>query len=102
MALPVHDQLKYWGVAAVGFAVLLWFFGDVLLPFVLGGAVAYFLDPLADRLERMGASRALATAIITICAVLIFVILALAVIPALIRQTIALFDIAAGLRHRKH
>ena len=97
MALPVHDQLKYWGVAAVGFAVLLWFFGDVLLPFVLGGAVAYFLDPLADRLERMGASRALATAIITICAVLIFVILALAVIPALIRQTIALFDIAPQL-----
>ena len=97
MALPVHDQLKYWGVAAVGFAVLLWFFGDVLLPFVLGGAVAYFLDPLADRLERMGASRALATGIITICAVLIFVILALAVIPALIRQTIALFDIAPQL-----
>ena len=97
MALPVHDQLKYWGVAAVGFAVLLWFFGDVLLPFVLGGAVAYFLDPLADRLERMGASRALATGIITVCAVLIFVILALAVIPALIRQTIALFDIAPQL-----
>ncbi|GGB22425.1 AI-2E family transporter [Allosediminivita pacifica] len=97
MALPVRDQLKYWGFAAVGFAVLLWFFGDVLLPFVLGGAVAYFLDPLADRLERMGASRALATAIITVCAVLIFVILALAVVPALIRQTIALFDIAPQL-----
>ena len=72
-------------------------YGDVLLPFVLGGAVAYFLDPLADRLERMGASRALATGIITVCAVLIFVILALAVIPALIRQTIALFDIAPQL-----
>ncbi len=97
MALPVRDQLKYWGFAAVGFAVLLWFFGDVLLPFVLGGAVAYFLDPLADRLERMGASRALATGIITVCAVLIFVILALAVIPALIRQTVALFDIAPQL-----
>ena len=32
----------------------LWLLGDVILPFVLGGAIAYFLDPLADRLERMG------------------------------------------------
>ena len=37
MALPVREQFKYWGVAAVVFSVVLWFLGDVLLPFVLGG-----------------------------------------------------------------
>ena len=51
MALPVKDQLKYWGLAAAIFLLALWWLGDVILPFVLGGAVAYFLDPVADRLE---------------------------------------------------
>ena len=31
---------------------------DILLPFVAGMALAYLLDPVADRLERLGISRA--------------------------------------------
>ncbi|MEM8578139.1 MAG: AI-2E family transporter [Pseudomonadota bacterium] len=92
MALPVKDQLRYWGIAAAIFVLLLWFLGNVLLPFVLGGAVAYFLDPVADRLEKMGTSRALAVAIITIVAVLIFVLGAVLVIPTLIQQAVQLVD----------
>ncbi len=94
MALPIRDQLKYWGIAAVVFMVVLWFIGDVLLPFLLGGAVAYFLDPVADRLERLGLSRTLATAVITLVALLIFVLLALLVVPMLINQAISLVEIA--------
>lgn len=97
MALPIRDQLKYWGVAAAVLMVTLWFMGDVLLPFLLGGAIAYFLDPVADRLERLGLSRALATAAITIVAVLLFVIMALLVIPTLISQTVSLFETAPTL-----
>lgn len=92
MALPVREQFKYWGVAAAVFLFAMWWLGDVILPFVLGGAVAYFLDPVADRIERMGASRATATAIITLFGILIFVLLALLVIPTLINQTVQLFD----------
>lgn len=47
------------------FGILLYLLKSVLLPFVAGILVAYFLDPLADRLERAGCSRTLATAIIT-------------------------------------
>ncbi|MGH1457412.1 MAG: AI-2E family transporter [Paracoccaceae bacterium] len=97
MALPVKEQLKYWGIAAAVFFVLMWFLGDVILPFVLGGAVAYFLDPVADRLERAGASRAVATAVITLVALLIFVLMALLVIPTLIEQTLSLIDTAPQL-----
>jgi len=50
MALPVQDQAKYWGISAAVFFIILWFLGDVILPFVLGGAIAYCLDPIADRL----------------------------------------------------
>ena len=74
MALPVGTQLKYWGIATGVFLILLWFLGDVILPFVLGGAIAYFLDPVADRLEAMGLSRALSVTVITLAAVLIFVL----------------------------
>lgn len=94
MGLPVRDQLKYWGLTAAIFLILMWFLGDVLLPFILGAAVAYFLDPVADKLETLGASRVLATATITITAVLIFVLMALLVIPTLINQTTSLIDSA--------
>lgn len=97
MALPVRDQLKYWGIATAAFAVVLWFLGDVLLPFVLGGAIAYCMDPLADRLERMGFSRAISTTIITVLALLVFVVMTLAVIPLLIQQTLALLNTAPQL-----
>ena len=97
MALPIRDQLKYWGIAAGVFMITLWFIGDVLMPFILGGAIAYFLDPVADRLERMGFSRALATAVITVMGIVVFVILALLVIPALVSQAINLVEIAPKL-----
>lgn len=97
MALPVQDQMKYWAVAAAVFAVVLWFLGDVLLPFVLGGAIAYCLDPIADWLERVGLTRGAATAVITVAMLLVFVIMTLAVIPLLIQQAISLFEFAPQL-----
>lgn len=92
MALPVKEQAKYWGIAAAVFFLTLWFLGEQLLPFVLGGAVAYFLDPVADRLEKFGVSRALATALITLAALLIFVLMALLVIPTLLQQAVLLIN----------
>ena len=84
MALPVQDQVKYWGITTLISFIALWFLGDVILPFVLGGAVAYFLDPVADRLEGMGLSRVGATTVITLVALLIFVMMVLAVVPTLL------------------
>lgn len=97
MALPVRDQLKYWGIAAAVFAVVLWFLGDVLVPFILGSAIAYCLDPVADWFERVGLSRAAATAVITVFAIVIFVVMTLAIIPLLVQQALALFDFAPQL-----
>ncbi|MDU8928963.1 AI-2E family transporter [Alisedimentitalea sp. MJ-SS2] len=97
MALPVGTQMRYWGLVTVVLVLALWYLGDVILPFVLGGAVAYFLDPVADRLEDMGASRAVATLIISIFAVVAFVVMALLIIPMLIEQAIALFNTAPQL-----
>lgn len=92
MALPARKQLKYWSIAAIGFAVVMWALGNVLLPFILGGAIAYMIDPLADRLERMGLSREGATAVITVAAVLGFLVLLLLIVPTLVNQLIDLMQ----------
>jgi predicted PurR-regulated permease PerM len=100
MALPINDQFRYWGITALVFFVLLWFLGDVLLPFIVGGAIAYFLDPVADRLERLGLSRVAATTVISLVALLAVVMLVLAVIPTLVNQLTALVNAAPDIAKR--
>ena len=94
MALPVRQQALYWGIAAAVFLGVLWYLGPVLLPFIVGGAIAYILDPLADRLERMGLPRVAATAVITLVGVLILTFAVVLVIPTLVQQTTALVKAA--------
>lgn len=97
MALPVQSQIKYWSIATAIFVAALWFLGDVILPFVLGGAIAYCLDPIADWFEAKGLSRAASVALITLIAALVFVVMFLAVIPTLIQQTAQLINTAPEL-----
>ena len=97
MALPVEKQLTYWGIALAVLLAFLWLLGNVLLPFLLGAAFAYLLDPVADRLERLGFSRLAATVVITILAILTFVVLALMVVPTLIQQGTGLVQAAPEL-----
>ncbi|MEL7280321.1 MAG: AI-2E family transporter [Pseudomonadota bacterium] len=100
MALPAATQLKYWTIATAVFLILMWALGDVILPFVLGMAIAYFLDPVADRLETMGLSRALSVTVITLIVVFVFILMALLVIPTLVDQAINLFKVAPELFNR--
>lgn len=100
MALPVQEQAKYWGIAAAVFMLALWYLGDVMLPFIVGGAIAYGLDPLADRLERMGASRVLATTVISLVALFVFVLMAVLIIPMVVGQAAGLFESAPALFER--
>ena len=100
MALPVKQQLTYWGIAACLFLVALWSLGQVIAPFLVGGAIAYFMDPVADRLERMGLSRVAATTVISLSALLIGVLLVLAVIPSLASQLAALIEATPTIFHK--
>lgn len=97
MALPARQQVIYWSIVAAVFLVMLWVLSDVILPFLVGSAIAYFLDPVADRLERVGASRAVATTIIFVFLILVFVVAVLAVVPLLIEQTSGLIEAAPGI-----
>ena len=102
MALPVRTQALYWSIAAAVFFLVLWMLGGVILPFVLGGAVAYLLDPIADRFERLGLSRTVSTILVTLILFLIFALLLLLVIPTLVTQVrelvVAVPDLIQGLQ----
>ena len=86
MVLPVKDQIKYWTIAASILLIFLWLLGDILLPFVLGAAIAYLLDPIVDRLERLGTGRVLGTILILMVAFFVLFFIFLLLIPLVIDQ----------------
>lgn len=86
MGLSYRKQAKYWGIFFAIFVAVVWFMGNTLLPFIIGAAVAYFLDPVADRLEARGFSRVMATSIITLFALLFFVLAVVIIAPLLADQ----------------
>ncbi len=85
-AAELRRQALFWLLAAVIFIGLLYLFRSILLPFVAGMILAYFLDPVADRLERLGLSRALATTLIVLSFLVGFVIALMLVVPILVSQ----------------
>ena len=88
--MSANQQLRYWLIGFVAAALVLYLLRGVLLPFVAGMAVAYMLDPLADRLERWGSSRTLATSLIT-AGFLLVVMLGLFLLVPLLQAQIASF-----------
>ena len=94
MRLPAQKQVWYWGGALAVLLLALWALGNQMMPFILGAAVAYLLDPVADRLERLGLSRTLAVVVITPVGVLIMVAVVLMLVPVLVRQTTQLVNTA--------
>lgn len=79
-------QVAFWLLAAAGLVLFLYLFSSILLPFLAGMVLAYFLDPVADRLERLGLSRLAATIVILIIFVIVVVLALMIVIPVLGNQ----------------
>jgi len=86
VAGAVTTRWRFWLGAAVVFVLTLWLLNDILLPFVVGMAVAYFLDPVVVRLQRLGLSRTWATTTVTILAALLGIGLAMAILPPLFSE----------------
>jgi predicted PurR-regulated permease PerM len=85
-------QRWFW-LAALAIGVLtLYVLREVLAPFVAGAAVAYLLDPICDRLQRMGLGRTLATTVVTIAFVVIVALLLVLLLPTLYHQVISFIE----------
>jgi predicted PurR-regulated permease PerM len=79
-------QILFWLGAAALFVLFIYLFSSILLPFVAGMILAYFLDPVADRLQRLGLSRLAATILILVGFIIVLVIALMVIIPVLASQ----------------
>ncbi|MBI1179805.1 MAG: AI-2E family transporter [Alphaproteobacteria bacterium] len=73
---------------------LVWLLRTILLPFLAGMAVAYFLDPVCDRMERWGLSRTIATSLLTVAFVVLVVAVFAVLLPLAVHQLGDLADSA--------
>ncbi len=74
----------------VGLAIAAWLvislFSSILLPFVAAACIAYFLDPLARQLTRLGFSRAVAAFILIIGLIAVGLLTVLLLYPLVVQQ----------------
>jgi predicted PurR-regulated permease PerM len=81
-----RQQAFFWSGAVVVFGLFLFIFSSILLPFIAGMALAYFLDPVADRLQKLGFSRLWATVVILLAFVVLLVLALMIIVPVLTNQ----------------
>ncbi|WP_434721988.1 AI-2E family transporter [Mesorhizobium sp. RIZ17] len=82
----LRRQVFFWLATAVLLALFLYLFSGILLPFVAGMVLAYFLDPVADWLQRLGLSRLMATVVILIAFIVVVVLAFVILVPVLATQ----------------
>ncbi|HEX3497079.1 MAG TPA: AI-2E family transporter [Methylocella sp.] len=84
--MRIEWQIGFWIGAFLLFVLFLWLFSGVLLPFAAAVALGYVLNPVVDRLERLGFNRLGATFLIMACFVLVLVMISVLLGPVLWRQ----------------
>ena len=94
--MTIERQIAFWVAALVVFIAALWLLSPVMLPFVAGIVLAYLLNPLARRLERLGVARAVAGLVIIVLALAALIVLVLLLAPILVGQLSAFIDRLPG------
>lgn len=95
-AMNLRNQVLIWIGFFVVLILALWIFRGILLPFVVGAALAYLLNPLVTQLQRWRFSRGWATAVVllSVCTIIVggFVML----LPMVIQQVLGLVQRLPG------
>jgi predicted PurR-regulated permease PerM len=82
----IKRQAFFWLGALVAVILFMYVFRSILLPFIAGMALAYMLDPVADKLESWGTSRLFATVLILLVFVFLFSLALILLVPVLSHQ----------------
>ena len=90
--MSLRWQVLFWVAASLTFVIVLWLLREILLPFVAGMALAYLLDPLVKRLERIGLNRLVATLLVIGLFVIAFLLLIILIVPILGAQLAAFIE----------
>jgi predicted PurR-regulated permease PerM len=84
--MTIQRQIGFWMIALVAAVLLLFALRGILLPFVAGFALAYLLDPLADRLQKIGIGRLGASLLILVLFVFILILTLMILVPFAAQQ----------------
>ncbi len=84
--MTLRQQAWFWAGAVLVVFLFLYVLSDILLPFVLGLILAYLLNPLTTRLERLRIGRTGAALLVSGAIILLFAILATLMVPFLANQ----------------
>jgi len=79
--MTVQRQVSVWLAVLGAIVTFMWLFADILLPFIAGIVLAYFLDPVADALERLKLPRLAATLVIVLTSAFALVLVLLLIAP---------------------
>src|SRR5262249_42926810 len=83
---PMKRPMIFWIATLAAVIAVVTLLREVLLPFVAGMVLAYLLNPLAGRIERLGVNRLLATLWIMTVAVVAILSLLVLTIPTIVRE----------------
>jgi len=90
-AVTADRRVLIWVGLLVAACLFLYGLRGVLLPFLAGMGIAYLLDPVADRLERV-MPRGLAAALIILAFFIVVTVVLLVVVPAVQAQVVELIS----------
>lgn len=97
-------QNRFWFVLFLAFAGVLWLLEPILLPFVAGAVIAYFLDPVVKKLARLRVPRPLGAGLVLLSFIFAVVFLLILVVPLIQAQLSSLIqalpDHLGALRER--
>jgi predicted PurR-regulated permease PerM len=79
-------QVLFWVTAAALLIVVIGLLQEILLPFVAGIAIAYFLSPLVDRLVELGFNRVVASLLVVVTLALVIVAGLVLIVPIILTQ----------------
>lgn len=82
----VERQVIFWLVSALLLGLAIFIVKDVLLPFVAGIVLAYFLNPLVERLVALGLNRVAASALIVVAGGVVVITLLVLILPVVFAQ----------------
>jgi predicted PurR-regulated permease PerM len=95
-----RERRLFWLALFVAGMAGLYALSEVLLPFVAGMAIAYFLDPVVDRFEKFGWSRTLGTSTVLVGFLIISVGMFLLLVPVLNAQLLRLVEVVPSVLER--
>lgn len=84
--MRIERQVLFWLAALLLALLAIGLLRDILLPFVAGLAVAYFLNPVADRLAAIGMNRTLASVMLVAGVGILVVALLVLLVPVVFAQ----------------